>query len=418
MKFKNKILFDRIVGYPVSFVLNFVSMAVGFILRRDHSIKNLNNKKIAIFKLVGIGSIIEYSPMLKILKNTYPTVKIYFVTSKSNSELMSFFNEYTEDNLFIEDNSLSKLLITSIKIIIRLQREKIDTFINLEVYSSLASLFSLMSLARNRIAFYRKSLLFRKKLDTHLIFFNTQKNIREIYSKTIEVLGCKTDLRDEFPDIAVAITKEDCDFADKFLKENNIVKFIIMNTNASDLMPERRLPALYWIKLINILTNKTNYKILLSGSKSEFLSIEEEIFSRLDNDSKKKVYNIAGKVNLKLFMAFLKKCELFITNDSGPYHLASAIEIPIISLWGPGDSNHYAINRNNKNIIIENKSIYCKPCLYNTDIPPCKGDNVCMKSISINEIIKNIENILKTEINYKEDETGYETKYKEGIITR
>ncbi|NJK95969.1 MAG: glycosyltransferase family 9 protein [Bacteroidales bacterium] len=75
--------------------------------------------------------------------------------------------------------------------------------------------------------------------------------------------------------------------------------------------------------------------------------------------------------------------DIFISNDTGPMHLAALLQKRTIALFGPCSPAHY---RFNKSIYVLYKHLYCSPCVHEFKIPPCKGNNICMKSISVNEV--------------------------------
>ncbi|MDH4221069.1 MAG: hypothetical protein OEW23_20115, partial [Candidatus Aminicenantes bacterium] len=183
MKYKTKLLLDHICGPPAMFLLNAVVYLAGKIIRRDHSIEAAEIKSIVIQKIVGMGSIIEFSPSLRAIRKCYRKASITFVSSLSNEELLKLYYGYYIDNLvLIDDRSFLRLLFSTFLAISKLITKKIDLFFNLEVYSSFSTFISVFSLARNRFGFYLRSTAFRKGLDTHHVFYNQHKNIREIYS--------------------------------------------------------------------------------------------------------------------------------------------------------------------------------------------------------------------------------------------
>jgi ADP-heptose:LPS heptosyltransferase len=390
MNYRTKLALDRAIGKPLSVLLNMAALAVGFVLRRNHKIENLNNKKIVICKIVGMGSIIEFAPMLKSLKDKFPAVEIIFITSVSNKEVMEILSRYIDKPVFINDTSFAALIISTCKAILFLVKQRIDTFINLEVYAYYTTFLSLLSLSRNRFGYYRKSTAFRKGIDTHLFYFNTQKNIREVYEQPIKMLGIETINYDAKIDLN--ISKSDNINTEVFLNEHNISKFILINTNASDLMPERRWPETHWQIVIEHLLQQTEVTVLLSGSKSEFKKVEEK-FGLLIQQHKERLFNISGIFSLAEFICCIRKATIVITNDSGPLHLAFAESKPVISLWGPTSPAHLSIKSSyNKELY---KDVYCSPCLHHADSPPCKGNNFCMKNISPYEVIESFTILYK-----------------------
>lgn len=125
---------------------------------------------------------------------------------------------------------------------------------------------------------------------------------------------------------------------------------------------------------------KQNIKIIITGSvKEQNLSQELPISDR--------IVNLVGKTNILQLGALLEKCELCITCDSGPMHIAAAVRTPTIALFGPTDPlrhRPYGIDHN----IIE-KQVSCRPC-YKRKCNRKDEQNVCMNKISVEEVAKEI----------------------------
>ena len=131
------------------------------------------------------------------------------------------------------------------------------------------------------------------------------------------------------------------------------------------------------------------------GGASE-KTIVKSIYDRLADNTKQHVINICGETSFSQYLVLISKAELLITIDSGPLHFAISFGTSTISLWGPGEPKHYGPQKD-KHIII-NSTIYCSPCLYHADFPPCRGDNQCMKIIESHHVLQNVEQILNNGI--------------------
>jgi len=79
---------------------------------------------------------------------------------------------------------------------------------------------------------------------------------------------------------------------------------------------------------------------------------------------------------------------LFVTNDSGPLHIAAALGLPTLSLFGPETPVLYGPKGGNP--LIFYKGLYCSPCLsvFNAKTAPCSGQNICMQSISAGKVLE------------------------------
>ena len=123
------------------------------------------------------------------------------------------------------------------------------------------------------------------------------------------------------------------------------------------------------------LVEKYNAKILIFGGSSD-TKLGETITSLVG----KNVYNFSGQTTILQLAAFINRCSVFITNDTGPMHLADALGIPIVAIFGSTDPITTApFGRNNT--IIRHK-VECAPCLLRT----CPIDHRCMNLITVDEV--------------------------------
>ncbi len=96
------------------------------------------------------------------------------------------------------------------------------------------------------------------------------------------------------------------------------------------------------------------------------------------------VADLSGKTNLRQLMALIKLCAFFITNDSGPMHMASALGIPLVALFG--STNDVRTSPYNGGTVIH-KHVSCSPCY----LRKCPYTHFrCMKEISVDEVYSHI----------------------------
>ena len=153
-------------------------------------------------------------------------------------------------------------------------------------------------------------------------------------------------------------------------------------------------------------TKYPDLKICLVGSKSE-QKYTEEIVSQISNE---KVINTAGTTSLDGLIELISNAKLMVSNDTGPMHIAFSSSTPVICLFGPCSPNQYGMS---KYAHVIYKNTYCSPCVHDFEIAPCKGDNVCMQSISTQEVYDKFIDIFEnpeTEVLKKESESYKFTK--------
>lgn len=98
--------------------------------------------------------------------------------------------------------------------------------------------------------------------------------------------------------------------------------------------------------------------------------------------------NLAGATSLRLFLALLSKLTMFVTNDSGPMHLAAALKTPLVAIFG--STSEIATGPYHHGTVIH-KHVSCSPCFKRV----CPIDFRCMKQISVDEVYDTINRQLK-----------------------
>ena len=413
MNVKAKVKIDTILGLPIAVMLNIAAKTLGFFLRINHSFDK-KPKRIVVCKFLGMGSIIQATPLLQTLKENYPNSELVFVSSKQNKQILDVF-PFVDTQILINDSNIFGVLKTTFTAFFKLISKKSDLYIDLETYSYYSTILSLLSLARNRIGYYRKESNIRLGIYTHMMFYNTSIQISQSYLQMARLIGCKKINQNlyNFSDLIKQNSGFDIQKIDN--KINTAKDSIFINPNASDLRKERKWGSKKYAQLINKLADKYPDKnIILIGSPNEKTYVDKVLLL-----SQTKAINLAGKLNIKELILTISKASLFITNDTGPMHISFALNKKTLTLFGPTSPSQYG----NKNAYVINKNIYCSPCVHEFILSPCKGDNVCMQQITVDEVfnlsIKILENNNCKENNWQENITNYKINDKIlGIVKR
>jgi ADP-heptose:LPS heptosyltransferase len=373
-----------------------VARFLGMILGVDHSL-NKPFKRIVVCKFKGMGSIIQATPMLQALRQKFPNAEIVFVSTKSNAQFLKKI-DLIDSIITINDTGFFNLLGTSISCIFKLWKKKADVYIDLEIYSNFSTLVSLFSLAKNRIGFYLRESSYRMGIYTHMMFFNPRVPISEVYVQIARLFGEVPQDLHLFPIYKNTVSEK-----------NNTSKYIVINPNASDLRIERRWAAQNFTALIKLILEKYPHQdLVLIGAPSE-KEYTQTVSNSINSD---RLTNMAGKTTMDELIVLIKNAQLVITNDTGPMHLAFACNTPTVCLFGPCSPQQYGTQ---KNATIIYKGLYCSPCVHDFNIPPCAGDNMCMKLISVDEVFeavcRNLDGSLRSEKTQDSDPSfGAESK--------
>lgn len=364
------------------YLVNVTARILGFILRIDHSLDK-DFKRIVISKYVGLGSIIQATPLLQTLRKKFPGAHIVFVTTSGGKMLLQHIPEVNEI-ICVSDKNFSQVVVTTFQLLRRLWKIKPDLYIDLEFYSNYGSIVTTLSKATNRLGFYKEDMAYRKGVYNYLLPFNINVPISQTYLQFAKRVHCE----DLVTTLKIAVENK---YRNEITSKTGIVstdKYIVVNPNASDLRLERRWPKSYFIKTIIFLLEKyKDHLIVLIGDKTEAPYVSE-IVSGLGE--RKNLVNTAGRLNLSELIELIAGAGFMLTNDTGPMHIAFATGIKTVSLFGPCSPLQYG---GTENTITFYKKVHCSPCVHKYIIPPCHGDNQCMKQITAEEVMGALEEI-------------------------
>jgi ADP-heptose:LPS heptosyltransferase len=379
VKTDTKFLIDRTIAVPLAWATNLAARTAGQILRRDHHVLAAKVRVIAVAKLLGMGSIIQATPMLHDLRRSFPGAKIILLTTKANRGLIERLG-MIDEGIYIDDADPTVLATTTAQAVAKLLASKVDLYFDLEVYSAGASVLSVLSGARNRVGFYRGSARFKKGIYTHLTVFNPRAPISAIYRQLHLSVGGKSAGPPTYGPILVRKADEES-LANHALALEP--RYVVVNPNASDLLLERRWPMAKYVELIIDLTSRGE-QVVLVGAKAE-AGYVAEIIALLPAAARARTVDTSAKLSLGELFALIKGAACVVTNDTGPMHFAIALDRPTVCLFGPVSPDHYGVRKTNVETLYH--AVYCSPCAHEIDTPPCAGVNVCMQLIEVPEVL-------------------------------
>jgi len=128
----------------------------------------------------------------------------------------------------------------------------------------------------------------------------------------------------------------------------------------------------------------SKYDIVIFGGPEE-INIAKDIENDLIKQGVLNYQNLAGKTTIPQLIEKIAGLSLFITNDSGPMHIAAAYKIKTASIFGPTKFTETKQWNNDKNGVIITKNLLCSPCMKR--VCPLKYHN-CMQSITADDVLK------------------------------
>jgi ADP-heptose:LPS heptosyltransferase len=333
--------------------------------------------------------------------------ELFFVIFKKNAVSLHLLNTVPLENIFtIRDDNLQVFLIDVLKFIFWTRKQKIDTVIDLELFSRATAILTGLSGATNRIGYhaFHTEGLYRGNMLTHPVMYNPHMHIAKNFISLINALQSndndlpysKTLISDE----EVQLAQADISGSAKAMMHAKISalvptylptqhSIILINPNASDLLPQRRWPRKHFEELIRLILKAYPASfVLLTGAPAE--KAQAETLAQAVNDPR--CINFAGQVKFIELLPLYAIAKLMVTNDSGPGHFSSVTPLPTIVLFGPETPALYGSLGNSTPIYL---GLACSPCVSasNHRKTPCTN-NICLQWITPASVMSQVQKIL------------------------
>jgi ADP-heptose:LPS heptosyltransferase len=370
LSYKSKIALDRYVGSALIFVLNFAARLLGRVLHRDHSLPVRGD--ITVIKMLGGGSLVIALPALLGIRRKYPAVKMRLLSTSEVKPFAETFGLFDEI-LCVSDRSFVAMTISSLRLLRSIAGT--DTVIDLEIYSYLSTVLSILTLARNRLGFFFEESGFRQKLHTHRILFHPGSPLYSHYDRIAIMLeaavvppaACADHVRGVLGIAARAPKSADGRLA--------------VGCGCSGLSVERKLAPAQWSKHVFAAAPDKEREVVFLGGKGDTEEVKKVIAAVQASGGdgwRGKLVDLSGTMPLRDSLRTLAACDEFWGIESSLLHYARLFGLRIKAFLGP---THPMRLRHIDGLIeiIHYRKTLCSPCIHLVSVPPCHGDNRCMK---------------------------------------
>jgi len=340
-------------------------------------------KKILIINLGGIGDVLISSPAVRALKDHFPGAELYFLSAGRVAGVVRGLS--LADRVFSLELERPFLhILANLKNIAALRGLRIDLGINMRTLvsgSSAGKIKYIMAQIAPRIKAGRDT-------EGRGYFFDVkipEENVGGKYEmeydlELVRALGVTVHDKS----IYLPITEESCLRAGRILAAAGIIESDTLIAIHPGGKPSHRWASDNFARVMQILRNNPGRRFIITGSRDEARLVQDII-----GKSGVKALNLAGRLAFGDLCAVLKRCRLYIANDTGPMHIAAVLNTPLIALFGPGYVDRYdPRNISSKAVVFHNKE-RCSPC--NKTV--C-GSMKCMGSISAEEVALAAESLL------------------------
>ena len=382
----------RVDRWAGAFLCRLLTLADRLLPRRQPP----QPRRIMVILLSEMGSLVLAIPMFRRIREKYPEAEIHALIFERNRDVLSLIDAIKPEHvLSVRDTTFSAMFTDSLKLLRRTRRLRIDTVIDCELFSRISSIYSYLSGAAIRVGFHRHKQegLYRGGFINRPVLYNPYQHISRQFVNMVEAIdgtGVPLVKAGEYgaedpplldisaSEIEQAGKKLAADFPDAVFDK------LVMIYAGGGLLPIRAWPKEHYTELCGALSRES-YTVAAIGM-AEDRDVAEEVLTACDATRR---LNLAGYTKtLKELLVLFHLAELLVTNDGGPGHFAALTPIRTIMLFGPESPVLYGPLGSRTEALY--RGIPCSPCLtaYNHRNSPCDGNNVCLKGITVEEVLE------------------------------
>lgn len=347
-------------------------------------------KKILLIKLRHLGDVLLTVPSFRALREKFPQAHISALVNSETDDALT--GNPLIDEVMVFDRAIKKLPFLSMlkaefHFLKKVREKNFDMVLDMTP-SDRGGIISYISKAKYRISFKsRKGLFGRKYLYSHLVKKNNSEHMVLQNLSLLQGIGIDTDnLSIEFyiPDKAKKFV------LDLFKKEKIRKGDTIVHVHPLSRWFFKCWKDEYMSETINWLLQQGLKVIVTSGPEKNETEKIEKILSMVNGH----VINVCGQTNIKELAAVSKSSHLFLGIDSAPMHIASALKVPVIALFGPTKEHRWGPWKTKSIVLSEN--LDCKPCR----MSECKGTEPreCLEIITPEKVKETMRKMLILEL--------------------
>ncbi|MEE8106585.1 MAG: glycosyltransferase family 9 protein [Planctomycetota bacterium] len=337
----------------------------------------LEVREMVAVKFWGAGNAALLLPVLASLKARYPAAKLTVVTIAGNETL---YRDTADDVLTVRLRPFGMACLDLLSVLAQLRRRRVDLAIDFEQYVRTSQALLYLSGARQVIAFDTKGQSRAGLADVKVKYDDTQHAARSFLDLA---RAAGVHVADYEPGGLVprpeALARIDGWLARMGGTERPLV---VLHPGSGDNFPGRRWPTRRFGLIARTLVDERDALVVVTGSARE-----RQLCAEVVEASERPILDLAGAHDWESVIALLHRSSLLISNDTGPVHIASALGISVLGLYGPNTPELYGPLSAGSTAFYEPPP--CSPCITNFNYKTSRCLNpVCIRAITVDAVSK------------------------------
>lgn len=328
-----------------------------------------NPRRIAIFRALQLGDLLQAIPALRAIRAGFPGAEVTLIGLPWAKSFVQRFHRYVDRFIeFAGFPGIAEVEIVPERIASFIEEQQAysyDLAIQMHGSGRTSNDFIFALGAKMTLGYY-----IGRSPGELTLGAPYPEELPEVYRNLglAKLLGCSNcDSSLEFP-----LSDEDRTEAASLLRTLPYQDRPLIGIHAGARPPSRRWPSRNFAAIADELTRRFNAQVILTGGADE-----KEIVQEVARQMMTQPMNLAGATSLGGLAALISELDLFVSNDTGPAHIADAVDTPSITIFGPADPRRWASLDQIHHPIVRH-SVECSPCGY----WDCPIGHHCMHSIS------------------------------------
>ena len=395
---------DYFAGIPLCFLATWLTRLLGWF---RSSSSPTPPRRVLFIELSEMGSAILADPAMRKMQSVSGEAP-YFLIFAANAASLRLLGTVPPARVFtIRAQGFLTLAVDTLRFLRWARRQGIDTAIDLELFSRYSALLTGLCGASRRVGFhaFHNEGLYRGAMLTHRVAYNPHQHIAKNF---VALVNAALAAKAELPFSKTMVGNEEIRLAQAAVAETALVamrdkiraaypdydparqRIVLINPNASDLLPQRRwLPERFVAVMRALLAEYADVLILITGAPTEragAAALRQQV-----GDAR--CVNFAGCHALDELPALYRLATLMLTNDSGPGHFSAVTALRTFVLFGPETPALYGSLGNSTPIYA---GLACSPCVSasNHRKTACR-DNVCLQTIGVDTVLAQLHPVLR-----------------------
>lgn len=338
--------------------------------------------KIGIFQTSFIGDSVLTTPLIQKTAKLFPEAKVVVITRPQTEDIFRPMKEVSE--IIVNDKKGWNKILGVWKTAKAIKASHIDILL-VPHRSFRTALIAWLSGVPIRIGFTSSEgwFLYTKTIPFSWMIHDAERNLSLLHGIV------KENFKAEKLNMRYAPSAEEN--VARLMKDFNLEGKALIGLHPGSAWPTKCWPFENFVELISRIETELHLQTVIVGGGQK----DADLGEKLCQLSKGHCANLCGKTSLADLMALMRYFKLFITNDSGPMHIATAFNVPTLAIFGPTTKELGFFPYGQGHRVLEVKGLECRPCALHGGKKCPQGHFKCMRLITVDDVFNNVKEMLR-----------------------